>query len=308
MKAKKGFTLIELLVVISIIALLLSVLMPALNRAKKMAQQVICMSTLKQNGTTIMTYASDNKDSFTRGKYGWDGQYGNDGGAVPSDGFGYWMSDLKPYRGEDVKALVCAAVQKVNPRYSANHNDYVGWKNYSAAWGWTVEGMPSVTLNTPIPVSFTMSVWATNPDQGSWIGQTNHGDNGVLVPYEYCWKKVSNVVNAANVPIFGDGRWLEGVPLSPTRVGYNIGPAALMPPKTESDAEFFRGGSSLYDWGLGQFCVPRHPSKTINLVFADGSTRKVGLTDLWRLKWYRQFDTNNTYANGTSKFWDWIAK
>lgn len=307
MKAKKGFTLIELLVVISIIALLLSILMPALNRAKKMAQQVICMSTLKQNGMSIVTYAGDNKDSFMRGHEGFLNN------AYPSGGYGYWMADLKPYRGEDIKSLVCAAASRVNPDFkdvftSSRFWQFTGWKSCSAAWPYAVAGLPSINglLVNPIPVSFTMSLWATNPEAGSPIEATNRTQSGLVAPYEYCWKKVGNVTSPANVPIFGDGRWLEGLPLSPTRVGYSIPPGVLAPPTTEETARV--GFNSLYDWGFGQFCVPRHPSKTTNLVFADGSARKVKLTELWRMKWYRQFDTNNTYANGTVKFPDWIAK
>ena len=59
MMRKKGFTLIELLVVISIIALLLSILMPSLNATKKKVRDVVCMSNLKQWGITYLLYTND---------------------------------------------------------------------------------------------------------------------------------------------------------------------------------------------------------------------------------------------------------
>jgi prepilin-type N-terminal cleavage/methylation domain-containing protein/prepilin-type processing-associated H-X9-DG protein len=61
---KKGFTLIELLVVIAIIAMLLAILMPALNKVKKIAQRVICGTNLKGLGTAQTVYANDYDDEY----------------------------------------------------------------------------------------------------------------------------------------------------------------------------------------------------------------------------------------------------
>ena len=61
---KKGFTLIELLVVIAIIAMLLAILMPALNKVKKIAQRVVCATNLKGLGTALIVYANDYEDDF----------------------------------------------------------------------------------------------------------------------------------------------------------------------------------------------------------------------------------------------------
>ena len=64
---KRAFTLIELLVVISIIALLVGILLPALGAARKTAQKVVCVSNEKQMGIGLNAYAADSKDSLPWG-------------------------------------------------------------------------------------------------------------------------------------------------------------------------------------------------------------------------------------------------
>ncbi|MGC9261754.1 MAG: type II secretion system protein, partial [Phycisphaerae bacterium] len=59
MKRQNGFTLIELLVVISIIAILIALLLPALARAKNMALQIQCASNMHQVGIAMREYANE---------------------------------------------------------------------------------------------------------------------------------------------------------------------------------------------------------------------------------------------------------
>jgi type II secretory pathway pseudopilin PulG len=56
------FTLVELLVVISVITILVSMLLPALNKARDKAKQIVCVGNLKQTGQATFMYANDYKD------------------------------------------------------------------------------------------------------------------------------------------------------------------------------------------------------------------------------------------------------
>jgi prepilin-type N-terminal cleavage/methylation domain-containing protein len=81
---RNAFTLIELLVVVSIIALLISILMPALSKAREQAKRTVCLTNCHSWGVATFSYTRDNSDFFpTRFsdqdppvlQYGWPHQY-----------------------------------------------------------------------------------------------------------------------------------------------------------------------------------------------------------------------------------------
>jgi prepilin-type N-terminal cleavage/methylation domain-containing protein/prepilin-type processing-associated H-X9-DG protein len=76
-KQKRGFTLIELLVVIAIIAVLMAILMPALNRVKEQGKRIVCENNLKSLQLCWIMYCDDNDDKLVNGAGGYDYSSGN---------------------------------------------------------------------------------------------------------------------------------------------------------------------------------------------------------------------------------------
>jgi prepilin-type N-terminal cleavage/methylation domain-containing protein/prepilin-type processing-associated H-X9-DG protein len=70
MHKSRGFTLIELLVVIAIIAVLMAILMPALNRVREQGKRAVCLSNLKQLALAWIMYADENDDNIVSGAGG----------------------------------------------------------------------------------------------------------------------------------------------------------------------------------------------------------------------------------------------
>lgn len=84
---RRAFTLVELLVVIGIIALLISILLPALQRVKEQAARTLCLSNHKQMLTAIQLYGGDNKEKLPF--CNWLSQEGGGGGQFRGPGWLY---------------------------------------------------------------------------------------------------------------------------------------------------------------------------------------------------------------------------
>jgi len=231
MSKPSGFTLVELLVVIAIIALLMAILMPALQRVRKQAQAVACMSNLKQWGYIWSMYAEDNDGKFNTGA-------STTGGAAAND----WPVVLWSYYMKRGALTVCPSAKKPHSK---------GVRFAFGAWSWDKTVWTGLKdKDAPDYGSYGQNEWVCDRD-GSRYWRTRE------------------VKNANTIPLFVDCAWLD-----------------LYPGHTDSPATYEETPSS----EMSLVCVNRHTGN-VNCIFVDFSVSKIGLKQLWTLKWHRDFDT-----------------
>ena len=174
---RSAFTLIELLVVIAIIAILAAMLLPALSSAKLRAQNIKCVSNLKQLNLAHIMYVNDTGDDKS------PLQAWNDPGFTN----GVWINALISYQASCNEVRLCPVASDINKPVNANGNGAYG--TAERPWqGWKTSG--SYAFNSAL-----------------------YSDPGYT--WSSCYRKMSNVRHPTETPVFVEGVWVDGWVMSP---------------------------------------------------------------------------------------------
>lgn len=274
----RGFTLVELLVVIAIIALLMSILLPALGRTRKQAKAVICQANLKQWGLAFLMHVEDHDGTFLKSDT-----------LFTQNGEDYWVLGLLPYIGskfnEQSRArdlYLCPMAKKTLNPNNCNRcpgTTFSAWGPFDPFgggfdwWDWRAMG------------SYGINDWCANPPLDTYWG----------FPSQLAWRTPNAKGGPGNVPVLLDCLYTDAFVL-------HIDEPPPFPDQHDS-------------WstnGMKMFCIDRHNNGGINALFMDWSVRKVGLKELWTLKWHRKFDLDGPWTSiggVTSTDWpEWMRK
>jgi prepilin-type N-terminal cleavage/methylation domain-containing protein len=276
-----AFTLIELLVVIAIIALLMAVLLPALQRVRKQAKAMVCQSHLRQWGMALTAYTEDNQGRFPATMSGMDALWLLRGAFISNKDPNGPDDSLHGFRTKDI--VCCPMATQPSGRGSS---------------GGGVGGMSwfGRSYKFELAQGSAFVAWEITSPTPAFRG--SYGFNQLLF----------QSFNRFDAPMLRDGRLdfnilslrgRSGIPvLLDARMPWS-GPlifANERPPWRPESGSIF---------GIGTFCMNRHET-FVNGLFLDWSVRKVGLKELWTLKWFHNFDRAGPWTKaGGVKPEDW---
>ncbi len=261
MRRQNGFTLIELLMVISIIVLLMALLLPA--------RAVACQANLKQWGTILALYAQNHQGRFPSDMIAGPGVWGAGvwlirGAFLRGDDPNAPQDSLHGFRTKDIAC--CPMATKCERRWG-----FGGFAGFGSEFGYA-RGTPGSTFTAweltdpgpPFRGSYGCNSWLFN-------GFCEHprirpGPLGRLFEVD-----VLSLRDPDKIPVLLDSTLPWGTPFA------NAEPSQFKEPMG-------------YTTGMVPFCINRHNGH-VNGLFLDWSVRKIGLKELWTLKWYREFNT-----------------
>ena len=276
-KPLHGFTLVELLVVIAIIALLMGILMPALNKVRRLAKATVCRTNVRQWGLVFKLYGEDNDATLPQSIRG----------GTLNAAEAYWIVATLPYyKAKDIR--FCPSTKVVHQPGSYRNTP----GSTLASWGPLTGGGADPWYADFDTGSYGINDWCATPPTGNdWYWEEQFLTKNA-------WK-TQLAKGADRIPLFGDCATVEGFALDNDK------------PPTEEPPPYNGWNPDSNGWwnsnAMRVFCLPRHEG-AVNLVFLDGSVGAVPLRALWKLKWHENFDTNGLYTERSYSWPQWMLK